>query len=112
MDLTSAMSLIEGGFYPSEGEDLRGARAVFKSDDGWSLYLERFSDSLGDVVLVPPSDVGSWTAHGEVGYGCTTQDLVVSSAEFAGRVGCGTLQIFGGPQELHLSVVIVFAAAS
>lgn len=89
---TGEFSLSDASYGEDQNVTGQTARAVYVSDDGWTIALERFTadGASGDVaVWSPQSQVeGGWTAIGSVGQTCEAELAGDFTASFAGDVRC------------------------
>jgi hypothetical protein len=78
-----------GGTEDGESVD-RGGNAVFKSAEGWELYLQQFMPGqVGTVTLVDGRDPGGARRFLlDARTDCLGTDLVVTAEQFSGNVSC------------------------
>jgi hypothetical protein len=97
---TGTLDFVEGTYYrvPADDDGLVGARAAFKSDDGWHLYLERFgspAQGRNEVFLGWRSDeqgANWWNVAG--GPEDCTYDLADDfSVGLTGTIACTNLTV-------------------
>lgn len=90
---------------------LEGARAVFRSSEGWELFLERFglepTPKKGDVALVDSRDPQDdfRVVVDDFDYTCIADPLDATSDHFAGVVTCsltGDGEV-GSPQQVRMT---------
>lgn len=68
-------------------DSVDGSRAMFESDQGWELFLERFGrddGTYGDVHLRYAPTEGDPTYS----FSCSPKDLVTSEERFSGTLDC------------------------
>lgn len=102
-------TLHDAGRYDGWGMDdgtndsVDGSRAMFESDQGWQLSLERFGrdDADGDVTLRYAPTEGETT----YAFSCSSTDLVADQERFSGTLDCSKV-IPSKPPPLRIEITV------